>query len=291
MNSEFIVPQEQTARQAEFVLSILLKAFRLAPGGLASRGLGALVRQPILRFTRLFGEIEQAASRYGLATAARHGLQQFAQLVKVTGNEHIPAKGPLLIVSNHVGAFDILVILSQILRNDLKVIASDVALLRSFPILAQYLIFTNFEAGSGMQAARKALRHLKDGGALLLFASAGIDPDPALYPQQARQELHNWKPSLDLFLRQVPEAQVIVTMVSGIVAPRWAEYPLTRIGKRPIDKRRIAEILQIMEQILFPGRLLMQPSIRYHTPMTRDELEGDARLALIHKAEQILDQA
>ena len=283
-----IVPQEETARKAELILDELFKAFRLPQHGLARQLLEPLVRRPAQSFARLFGEIEQAELDNGLVAAARRGLRDFTRLVKVSGNESIPAKGPLLIVSNHVGAFDVLVILSQLLRNDLKAIASDVPFLHAFPVLYQHLIFTNFQPDSGMQAARQALRHLKDGGALLLFASAGIDPDPALDSQAARQELNNWKPSLDIFLRQVPETQVVVSIVRGVVARRWAKHPLTRIGRRPIDKRRIAEMLQIIEQLVFPGKLLMEPHIQFAPPLTPAELEGDPRLALIRRGDEML---
>ena len=283
-----IVPQEETARKAELILDELFKAFRLPQHGLARQLLEPLVRRPAQSFARLFGEIEQAELDNGLVAAARRGLRDFTRLVKVSGNESIPAKGPLLIVSNHVGAFDVLVILSQLLRNDLKAIASDVPFLHAFPVLYQHLIFTNFQPDSGMQAARQALRHLKDGGALLLFASAGIDPDPALDSQAARQELNNWKPSLDIFLRQVPETQVVVSIVRGVVARRWAKHPLTRIGRRPIDKRRIAEMLQIIEQLVFPGKLLMEPHIQFAPPLTPAELEGDPRLALIRRGDELL---
>jgi hypothetical protein len=288
MQNGVIVPQEEIVRKSSLILDELFKAFRLSPDGAVRRLLEPLVKKPAMRFTSLFGEIELTKLRYGLAAAVRRGLREFTKLVKVSGNENIPAKGPLLIVSNHVGAFDVLVILSQILRNDIKAIASDIPFLHAFPVLYQHLIFTNFQANSGMQAARHALRQLKDGGALLLFASAGIDPDPALYPQAARQELSNWKPSLDIFLRQVPETQVVVSIVRGIVSQRWAEHPLRRIGRRPIDQRRIVEMLQIIDQLLFPGRLLMESQVQFSRPMTAAEMSEEPRLALIRMGEEML---
>jgi hypothetical protein len=289
MDNEFILPQEETARQAELILQVLFKAFRLQESRLAPVVLHPFVWGPAYRFARLCGESELAARHYGLAAAGRRGLREFARTLKVSGNESIPDNGPLLIVSNHVGAFDILVILSQILRKDLKAISSDVPFLRSYPILTERLFYTNFQPGAGMQAARQSLRHLKDGGALLLFASAGIDPDPALDLQGARRELNNWKTSLDIFLRQVPETQVVVSIVSGVVSGRWAKNPLTRIGKRPIDKRRIGEILQIVQQLVFPGTLMMEPRIQFSPPLTAADLEGNTRLALIRRAEEMLD--
>lgn len=289
MGNELIVPHEQTARQTKLILNELFKAFRLSQGGVLRKVIEPLVWKPAYRFCRLFGEIEATAIKYGLSAAARRGLQEFTQLNKVSGHEHLPGRGPLLIVSNHVGAFDILVILGQLFRNDVKVIASDIPFLHSFPVLRQYLIYTDFQAGSGMQAARQAIRHLKDGGALLLFASAGIDPDPELYAEAARDELKNWKPSVDLFLRQVPETQVVVSIVRGVVSRRWAKNPLRRIGKRPIDQRRIVEMLQIITQLLFPRKLLMEPKVQFSQPIGGWEIEGEPRLALIRMGEQLLE--
>ncbi len=57
-----------------------------------------------------------------------------------------------------------------------------------------------------MAAARSGIRHLQNGGALLLFGTGLIDPDPAVYPG-AEKEIENWSPSIDLFLRHVPECE------------------------------------------------------------------------------------
>lgn len=270
------------------ILDELFKSFRLSPNGMARRLLEPLVRRPAHNLAELVGGIEEAAMENRLATGLWGGLGQFAHIVRVSGQEHLPNRGPLLIVSNHPGAFDILVVLSQIARNDIKLIIGDRPIMHGFSGLNPYLIFTNFQPNSGMQAAREALRHLKRGGALLLYASAGIDPDPALDLQGALKELNNWKPSLDIFLRQVPETQVVVTIMRGIVDGGWVRHPLTRIGKRPIDKRRIGEMLQIIDQLVFPGRLMMEPRIQFAPPVTAMEIKGDTRLTLIHKGEEML---
>ncbi len=41
--------------------------------------------------------------------------------------------GPLLVISNHAGAYDSVVIASLLGRNDLKFIGSDVAFLKNLP--------------------------------------------------------------------------------------------------------------------------------------------------------------
>lgn len=288
MLDEMIVPQQEISRRTEFVMELLNEHLHIPPSGVVRRLFGGLVRRPVQSFVRLFDEMDGILASQGMVAASRHGLKQFAARLNICGVENIPGSGPLLIVSNHVGAFDMLAITSQVNRNDVKIIAGEVALLRNFPALQQRLIFTTFQPGSGMQAARQALRHLRDGGALLLFASAGIDPDPALDLQTARQELQKWKPSIDIFLQYAPETKVVVSIVRGVAAAKWARHPLTRIGKRPIDQRRIGEILQILEQLFFPGRRMMEPRICFSRTLTSAELAGDARAAVIRIGEEML---
>jgi hypothetical protein len=291
MHDDIIVPQEQTNQRINYLLEVLFKAFRLSENRIAQRLLALLFRPLVQRVVQIAGEAEETASKSGLAAATLRSLRNFTHLVKLSGHESLPSQGPLLIVSNHVGAFDIMLILSHLLREDVKIIASDLPIMHCFPGMLQYFIFTNFQPNSGMQAARQALRHLKEGGTLLLFASAGIDPDPANDAQAARQELNNWKPSLDIFLRQVPETQVVVSIVQGVISPRWIKHPLTRIGKRKIDQRRIGEILQIVQHLSSPEKQRIEPSVRFAPPLTAAELGGDARQALIRRGEEILQDS
>ncbi|MGA2490349.1 MAG: 1-acyl-sn-glycerol-3-phosphate acyltransferase, partial [Anaerolineales bacterium] len=153
---------------------------------------------------------------------ASHWVRQ----VTTRGSETVPSEGPLLIVSNHVGAYDILVVPSQINRRDIKIIASDTPFFKRLPNASQHMIYASDELRNRMAAARQGLAHLQGGGALLLFGTGLIDPDPAIYPY-AEAEIVNWSPSIDLFLGKVPEAQVVISIVSGIVMSKWAHSPLT----------------------------------------------------------------
>ena len=46
------------------------------------------------------------------------------------------------------------------------------------------------------------------GGAVLLYGFGHIDPDPAVY-DDAPAIIEKWSPSIDLFLRMVPETKAI----------------------------------------------------------------------------------
>ena len=118
------------------------------------------------------------------------------------------------------------------------------------------------------------IAHLKEGGCLLLFGTGLIDPDPAIYPD-AENEIGNWSSSIDLFLRQVPQAQVVICIISGIVLPRWAHSPLTWLRRVDWQKRRIAEYGQVIEQLLFPGKPNISPSMTIAAPVGVDELHRE----------------
>ena len=160
-----------------------------------------------------------------------------------------------MVISNHAGAYDSVVIASLLGRNDLKFIGSDVAFLKNLPNTDShfYYVLEN-NPYNRMSALRQSIRHLQDGGALLLFGTGLVDPDPAVY-QGAEKEIENWSASIDLFLRQVPKLNVVITIVSGIVSARWAHHPITWLKRIPWQKRRLAEFGQVLEQLFFPGKL------------------------------------
>ncbi len=196
--------------------------------------------------------------------------------VTTRGAGSVPVSGPLLVVSNHVGAYDILVVPSQINRQDIKIIASDTPFFKSLRNASRHMIYASEDAGERMTAARQGIAHLQEGGALLLFGTGLIDPDPAIYPD-AEAEIRNWSASIDLFLRLVPQTQVVVCIVSGIVLPRWAHSPLTWLRKVDWQKRRIAEYGQVIEQLLFPGKPKIKPKMTIAPPVSVDELRTESQ--------------
>jgi hypothetical protein len=186
--------------------------------------------------------------------------------VRVRGAENIPARGPLLILANHTGAYDSVVISSYVQRDDYKIIVSDIPFLAGLPHAAEHFIFTSADPHVRMATMRAALRHLADGGALLIFPTGKIDPEPALYRDTPEAHLNNWSPSLEMFLHKVPQTQTVIAIVSNILSARWGKSPLMWIRPEGIDRRRLAEFGQVIEQLIRPGVYFARPCISFAPP-------------------------
>jgi hypothetical protein len=218
---------------------------------------------------------DRNALQMGFSRAMAITLQGFASSVQVRGTEHIPPEGPLLVISNHPGTYDSLVIASQLGRDDLNFISGDIPFLRKLPHAFSHFFCISDEKNGRMIAARQAIRHLKKGGAMLLYGFGHIDPDPAVY-EDAPAQIDHWSPSTDLFLAAIPETRILLTIVSHVVSPNWRNSILYRLRKTALDRRRLVEFGQVIYQLLFPGRLLSTPRISFATPASAEELRRES---------------
>jgi 1-acyl-sn-glycerol-3-phosphate acyltransferase len=253
-----------------------------------------LVWFPCDRFARLAAEFDRYVALNGFAEATRLATSFFVDGSQILGAEHIPATGPLVVASNHPGSYDGLLIASAVGRDDLRVLVSDVPFLRHMHATSANFVYTETHraADSRVAAVRESVRHLKAGGALLVYASGQVDPDPALLPG-AREELQKWSSSLSLFVRQVPETVILVSIVSGVLAPSCFRHPLTRLRQEQRLKQFLAEFIQISQQVLFGRRFALAPTVRFAEPLTAADLGGGrdaeaARATLIARAESLL---
>jgi hypothetical protein len=253
----------------------IINAFGLKKSNVARRMFDFLLGRITTRLSTICVLTDRKIASEGFPAATSWMVGHWVRETRTRGAESIPSKGPLLVVSNHVGAYDILVVPAQINRGDIKIIASDSPFFKNLPNASQHMIYASEEPGSRMAAARRGIAHLKDGGSLLLFGTGLIDPDPAIYPF-AENEIGNWSPSIDLFLRQVPQARVLISIISGILLPRWAHSPLTWLRRVDWQKRRIAEYGQVIEQLLFPGKPNISPSMSIAPPVGVDELRRES---------------
>lgn len=232
--------------------------------------------QPVVgRFADLAAEFDQAVAQVGLASAIRPYYSRFAERVIVTGMETLPATGPLLVVSNHPGAYDLFLILASLPRDDVKVIVSEISILHRLPAFDRYFISIGPSASSSVPAAKAGVRHLQDGGALFLFPGGIVDPDPAFMPG-AVESLERWSPSLELFLRRVPETQVVVAIVSGVLSRGWFDSPVTRLRQERKDRQKIAEACQVAQQMLWPRSIRILPFVTFDRPFAVSELSQDS---------------
>jgi hypothetical protein len=117
-----------------------------------------------------------------------------------------------------------------------------------------------------MVVIRKAIRHLQSGGALIVFPSGGVDPDPALLGG-AITALRGWSESVEIFLRRVPETLLQISMVSGVLAKECLDHPLARLGRTLRHRQIIAEFIQIIQQMVNRQKYSLQPSITFSAAM------------------------
>jgi hypothetical protein len=251
-----------------------------------------LVWLPAHLSARLAAEFDRRVAQSGLAEAVHWVMPRFVDTVRAHGSEQIPAEGPLVIASNHPGSYDAMAIASLVPRDDLKIVVTGRPVFRSMYASARHLIYTPFETHERMSVVRESIRHLREGGAILIFPYGHLEPDPEVLPG-ADETLQRWSPSLPLFLRRVPETNLLVTIVSGVLAPKCLQHPLTRLRKEPHLQQVLAEIVQISQQMLFGRRFGLAPTVRFASPFRTADLapgvDGQAILeAITGRAQQLL---
>lgn len=153
------------------------------------------------------------------ATFVRYALSALALDYRLQQGraEEIPASGPLLIVANHPhGAAEGLALIDLLLqrRRDVRLLANE--LLQGLPELAPLLIAVDvFKAGVNGHSLRAALRHLKSGGALIVFPAGEVS---RLQWRERAISDPPWSPGVAL-LAQRSGAAVLPVFVEG--RSRW----------------------------------------------------------------------
>jgi len=228
----------------------IVKAMALPQTNSAMAIISLLFGKATLRFSKLVLGLDREVEQHGAMEGARWLLQHFVKSHEVNGMELIPRNVPLIIVSNHPASYDGMVITAHIPRPDLKIIIGEIPPYRYLPHVSQHIIFSpNVKNTFGrMGTVRNAIHHLKGGGALLIFPRGGIEPDPAFMPQPD-VEFHQWSRSLEILVRNVPQTQVLITIVSGVIAQEAMHHPITWFRKARPDRQRLAFIYQMIRQV------------------------------------------
>jgi hypothetical protein len=238
-------------------------------------------------------EVDRRVALNGIVDAAQWLLTQIVTGVDARGTDHIPRTGPVLIASNHPGAYDIVALIASIGRDDIKIIASDVSFTRSLIATAPHLIYVNPAdpgAPDRMVAIRSSIRHLQAGGALLIYPTGIVDPDPDIAPG-LEESIGTWSGSLEIFLRRAPQTCVVTAIVSSVLSRRDFNNPLVKIPKTDWEKRKLAEMIQISRQMIAKKPIDLTPRITFGEAIVGDDLrasEGHYRSAIIARARQTL---
>ncbi len=195
--------------------------------------------------------LDRAVAESGVPGGARWILPRFVKSHKARGVENIPPSGPLVIASNHPANIDSIVISAHINRPDYKVIIGDIPFFEHLPHVSEHAIYAPDPVNlmGRMQVVRKSIRHLKTGGALLIFPRGGIEADPDFMPNPDG-EFHYWSRSLEVFLNHVPGLQILITIASGVISHAAFHHPITWFRRHRPAKQRLAFLYQLARQFV-----------------------------------------
>ena len=242
----------EAASLTQLLLDETIQALGLPAGRLSRALIRPLVYRPANRFARLGMLFDRYMANGGFPAAARWALESHQVQVRLRDPDSVPSSGPLLVTSNHPGGMDCLALAAGLGRSDLKIVASGMPFLRNLPEVARHLILVSrVGAHARMSALRESIRHLEDGGALLIFPRGRVEPDPAFFTE-AETSMEKWSPSVRILLDSVPRLKWMVAVVSGVVSNKALEHPIARRKRELTERQLLAEFYQIARQVMSP---------------------------------------
>jgi len=173
-----MIAAEQVRLLRERITDEVFLAMGMPKSGVLRRSLGWLLRLPTQRFASIFSSADLAAREQGLRGAGQELLRNLSVQVQTNGLENLPREGPLIVASNHPGAYDSAALAASIPRQDVKIIVYEIPFYHALEHIQQRMIFVNPNPALRMSALRSAVDHLRSGGALIQFGTGRIDPDP-----------------------------------------------------------------------------------------------------------------
>jgi len=253
--------------------------------GIIRQVLAPLFRHPANKLAIILADFYDGVVNKSPSQGAIDTLPKFSIEVQRSGHPGMPMSGSHLLISNHPGGLDSVGILSCIPRTDIKVLVSDVLLMRKLDYLNRHAIYVDFKSIGGMSALRDAISHLNQGGVLLLFARGEVEPDPACF-SGAVESIEKWSPSLEIMLRKSPSTSVQIISVSGAILPKFAFHPLTRIRKKQETRQKLAEFMQAITSLYFPNKARTILKIRFSEILSSWSIPRESILPYIIKMAQ-----
>jgi len=258
----------------QLILDEVALTFGAPRHGLVRRVCGRVFALPTGRFARRFADADREVGRAGLAAGCGRLLSGMGIGVTARGAERLPAASPLLVVSNHPGAYDSVAIASCVPRRDLKIFLYEVPFFRALPSASGWFLYATDDPIERMSALRATIRHLQGGGSVVFFGTGLIEPDPALRAG-AITALGRWSRSVEIIVRRVPGLQLVLAAASGVMTPLFAGSPLRYVRRDPKDRRRVTEYLQVITQMVFPRLFRMTVRLSFAPPVTAEELSSE----------------
>jgi 1-acyl-sn-glycerol-3-phosphate acyltransferase len=255
------------------------------------RGVLEMLCKPAARrFAREVFAYDEAVGRTCLCRGAATLVRQNVASLQVSGVEHVPSRGPLLVVSNHPGLTDSVALFASLPREDLWIVAADRPFLRAIKETSKHIIYLNERADLQIAALREIVRRLNEGEAVLIFPGGRIEPDPSI-SGDASGALERWSKSLGLIVKLAKDVRVVTVIVRGVSSPSAQRHPLTKLRRAKKDRERLGSILQI----LMARYRSVEVKVAFGEPLTKESLlenGGDAesvRRVIIESARRLIE--
>lgn len=216
-----------------------------APVRAAARVLFAVLSR---RLAKTLARFDTDVGNLGISIGAARALHAFGVSTQLCCGA-LPAQGPLLVVANHPGAYDALVLMDALGRDDLAIVAADRVFLRALPEVASRLVFVGVDASSSARGVRRALAHLRAGGALLQFGAGRIEPDAA-FAAAGDGLVEPWSVGTGALVRVAARAgaKVAVVTTAGVHSERAKRAAVVRFA----EARGVTTFAPLL-QIAVPG--------------------------------------
>ena len=256
--------------------------------------IGSILKRPIQKMAEILVRFDEDITVQGWSATMKAYLADYVADYRVVGIENIPKTGPLLLSSNHPGSYDMPIITTVVGRDDVKFITSDISIVRELPNIMEHFIFMSRDVYKSMLTVRTAIRHLQNGGAVLIYPRGDVEPDQDVTPG-GMPDFERWSPSSEVFLRKVPETKTLMVFAKGVLAQHWFKQPWIKVWKKPAQRQKIAEIFQVSQQLTGKGRFTLTPSVSFSRLLTIDDLgskeapSGDLLKAMIREMTYLMD--
>jgi len=114
-----------------------------------------LFRRPMSRLSTLGLTFDRLVAEAGFPNASEWALTHWCSHITARGTQDIPAEGPLLIVSNHPGTYDALIIFSKVDRQDIRWISTEIPFLDNLlhPVTTLSLLPGRMHSSACLQCA------------------------------------------------------------------------------------------------------------------------------------------
>lgn len=229
--------------------------------------LDSLFWLPARHFARQVIHFDNLIGERGLPAAAEWLIRLNIQALQVAGREHVPERGPTLLLSNHPGLSDTLAAFIALNRDDLLIIARERPFTKTLPHINRKLIYVPDDSSGRVSPTRTVLHRLREGATILTCPAGRIEPDPAVM-DDATASLEDWARSISLFARTVPELKIVPMIISGVFAPGALRNPLTRLRRTRAGREHMAAMLQV----LWPGYRRVTVRVAIGPPLAAQEL-------------------